>query len=197
MNFIQFLFTKTFLKHALLSVGLIVVLCFAYLFWLNYYTNHDQRIAVPDLAKLNTDQVIAELEKLDLRMKVIDSTSYNPDFPPRTVIEQDPDAGKFVKENRQIYVKINRSGYSKVLVPNLVYKTRRQAEPTLKAMGFKIGEIIYKPNLARDMVLELQHNGKTINSGTQLMKTSTIDIVVGDGKRPSDDNTSNDSTPQP
>lgn len=180
MSFIKFLFTKTFLKHLLLAILLVVSLCFLYLFWLNYYTNHDQKIAVPDLAKLSLVEVDEQLEELDLRRRIIDSTNYNPDFPPRTVIEQDPAAGKFVKENRQIYIKINASNYSEVVVPNLVNKTRRQAEPTLKALGFQIGEITYRPNIATDMVLELRYKGEKLESGTKLRKTSKIDLVLGD-----------------
>jgi len=33
-----------------------------------------------------------------------------------------------------------------------------------------------------DQVLELRHNGKELKPGTMLMKTSIIDLVVGDGK---------------
>lgn len=194
MNFFKFLFTKTFLKHAALSALLVLVLCFVYLFWLDYYTNHDQQIKVPDLAKMDVNQVQSTLDELDLRMKMIDSTSYNPNFPPKTVIEQDPAPGKFVKENRQIYIKLNPSGYGMIQVPNLVHKTRRQAEPTLIALGFKIGNISYQPNIARDMVLELRHDGKKINSGKKLKKTSSIDLVLGDGNRPGSIDTTTDAT---
>lgn len=180
MSFIKFLFTKTFLKHLLLAISLIVALCFVYLFWLSYYTNHGQKIEVPDLAKLSLVEVDEKLEELDLRRKLIDSSSYNPNFPPRSVIEQDPAAGKFVKENRQIYIKLNPSGYGEIVIPNLINKTKRQVEPTLKALGFKIGDITYRPHIATDMVLELRHKGEKIEAGTALMKTSVIDLVLGD-----------------
>ncbi|MGJ8685021.1 MAG: PASTA domain-containing protein [Nonlabens sp.] len=180
MSFIKFLFTKTFLKHLLLAAGLIVALCFLYLFWLSYYTNHGQKIEVPNLAKLSLVEVDEKLEELDLRRKLIDSSSYNPEFPPRSVIEQDPAAGKFVKENRQIYIKLNPSGYGEIQIPNLINRTRRQAEPTLKALGFKIGEVTYRPHIATDMVLELRHNGEKVEAGNSLMKTSVIDLVLGD-----------------
>ncbi|WP_438961666.1 PASTA domain-containing protein [Nonlabens sp.] len=180
MSFIKFLFTKTFLKHLLLAIGLVVTLCFVYLFWLSYYTNHGQKIEVPDLARLSLIEVDQRLEDLDLRRKLIDSSSYNPNFPPRSVIEQDPAAGKFVKENRQIYIKLNPSGYGEIVIPNLINKTKRQVEPTLKALGFKIGAITYRPHIATDMVLELRHKGEKIEAGTALMKTSVIDLVLGD-----------------
>ena len=101
------------------------------------------------------------------------------------MIEQDPLAGKFVKENRQIYIKLNASGYGKVTVPNLIYKTRRQAIPTLEALGFKIGQITYKPNIAENTVLEMRYKGATLEPGSQLSKTSTIDLVLADGNNPS------------
>lgn len=179
MSFIKFLFSKTFLKHFLLAVGLLIALCFLYLFWLSYYTNHGQKIEVPNLAKLSLVEVDERLEELDLRRKLIDSSSYNPEFPPRSVIEQDPAAGKFVKENRQIYIKLNPSGYGEIEIPNLINKTRRQAEPTLRALGFEIGEVIYRPHIATDMVLELRYKGEKIEAGKSLMKTSVIDLVLG------------------
>jgi beta-lactam-binding protein with PASTA domain len=185
MNFFRFIFTKTFWIQLVIAVVATIILCFAYLFWLDWYTNHDQRIEVPNLEKLSLTEVDEQLEVLDLRRKIIDSASYNPAYKPRTVMEQDPLAGKFVKENRQIYIKLNASGYGKVTVPNLIYKTRRQAIPTLEALGFKIGQITYKPNIAENTVLEMRYKGVTLKPGSQLSKTSTIDLVLADGNNPS------------
>jgi beta-lactam-binding protein with PASTA domain len=185
MNFFRFIFTKTFCIQVVIAVVATIILCFAYLFWLDWYTNHDQRIEVPNLEKLSLTEVDEQLEVLDLRRKIIDSASYNPAYKPRTVMEQDPLAGKFVKENRQIYIKLNASGYGKVTVPNLIYKTRRQAIPTLEALGFKIGQITYKPNIAENTVLEMRYKGVTLKPGSQLSKTSTIDLVLADGNNPS------------
>ncbi|MFT6095403.1 MAG: beta-lactam-binding protein with PASTA domain [Nonlabens sp.] len=185
MNFIRFIFTKTFWIQVVIAALVTVLLCFAYLFWLDWYTNHDQKIQVPQLEKLSLIQVNKQLKELDLRCKIIDSASFNPSYKPKTVIEQDPIAGKFVKENRQIYIKLNASGYGKVTVPNLIYKTRRLAIPTLEALGFKIGQITYQPNIAENTVLEMRYKGNILESGTQLSKTATIDLVLADGNNPS------------
>jgi beta-lactam-binding protein with PASTA domain len=185
MNFIRFIFTKTFWIQVVIAALVTVLLCFAYLFWLQWYTNHDQKIQVPQLEKLSLIQVNKQLKELDLRCKIIDSASFNPSYKPKTVIEQDPIAGKFVKENRQIYIKLNASGYGKVTVPNLIYKTRRLAIPTLEALGFKIGQITYQPNIAENTVLEMRYKGNILESGTQLSKTATIDLVLADGNNPS------------
>ncbi|WP_247672615.1 PASTA domain-containing protein [Aquimarina sp. MMG016] len=164
-----------------MAVALTVILCFLALEWLDSTTNHDQRIVVPSLSKKPIDEAQALLEEKDLRLKVReDSASFNPDYPKYSIIEQNPAPGSMVKENRKIYVTLNPSGYRKIEVPNVVQQTRRQAEPLLVASGFKIGKITYQPNMS-DQVLELRYKGKTLKPGTMLMKTSTIDLVVGDG----------------
>ncbi|TSE06490.1 MULTISPECIES: PASTA domain-containing protein [Aquimarina] len=179
----KFVYSKIFLIQLVIAVAMIAILSYVALQWLEGTTNHDQRIVVPSLSKKTLDEVGKVLEEKDLRYEVQDSASFNPDFPRYSVIEQNPVAGSEVKENRKIYVTLNPSGYRKIEVPEVIQRTRRQAEPKLIALGFKIGTVTYQPNIARDMVLELRHKGKRLKPGTKLMKTSTIDLVLGDGKR--------------
>ena len=182
MTFIKFLFTKTFLKQLLIAVIALGVLIFLTLTWLDSSTNHDQKIRVPSLAKMSLIDVEDKLNEIDLRFEILDSSNYNPDFPKYSVIEQIPKAGEYVKENRKIYLTLNRSGYPFIVIPDVVGRTRRQAEPTLIAMGFKIGKITYRPYIAEDEVLEIRNKGKKINPGDELQKTEVIDLVLGDGE---------------
>ena len=182
MTFIKFLFTKVFLKQLSIAIIALLGLVFIVLFWLKFTTNHDQKIEVPNLAKMSLDTAENKLNELYLRFEVIDSSNYNPDFPKYSVIEQIPKAGEFVKENRKIYLTLNRSGYVYLKIPEVVGKTRRQAEPTLISMGFEIGTITYKSYIALDEVLELSYKGKKLKSGEKIQKTSVIDLVLGDGE---------------
>ena len=182
MTFIKFLFTKVFLKQLSIAIIALLGLVFIVLFWLKFTTNHNQKIEVPNLAKMSLDTAENKLIELDLRLEVIDSSNYNPDFPKYSVIEQIPKAGEFVKENRKIYLTLNRSGYVYLKIPEVVGKTRRQAEPTLISMGFEIGTITYKSYIALDEVLELSYKGKKLKSGEKIQKTSVIDLVLGDGE---------------
>ncbi|SDR66518.1 PASTA domain-containing protein [Gillisia sp. Hel1_33_143] len=181
MGLFKFIFSKTFVIQLVLAVIVLVVLAFLTMKWLDLSTNQDQRIEVPDLAKLSLDKVETKLEELDLRYEILDSANFNPDYPRYSVIDQVPLAGKFVKENRKIYINLNPSGYRKIEVPDLIRRTRRQAEPTLRSLGFTIGDVTYKPDIAKDAVLELRHKGALLKPGTELMKTSVIDLVLGDG----------------
>ena len=182
MSFIKFLFTRVFIKQLLIA-GIALFTCvILMLFWLKSNTNHNQKIEVPNLDRLSLDMAKEKLAELDLRFVVLDSSNYNPNFPKYSVIEQIPEAGEFVKENRKIYLTLNRSGYVFLEVPNVIGKTRRQAAPTLVSMGFEIGKIEYSSYIALDEVLEMSYKGKKIRPGDQLQKTSVIDFVLGDGE---------------
>ncbi len=181
MSFIKFLLTKTFLKQLGYAVLVLIGISMLILGWLRISTNHGQKIPVPDLAKMTLDEASAALDELDLKYEIMDTTNYNPDFPNLTVIEQIPKAGRFVKEDRKIYLSINRSGYPMIEIPAVLGKTLRQAEPGLKAVGFQIGKIRYRKYIAKDEVLEISHEGKKLEPGEKLQKTSVIDLVLGDG----------------
>lgn len=194
MSFVKFLVSKAFVKQIVLAVIIVVALIFLTKWWLGSTTNHDERIAVPNVKGMTLDLVSQELENADLRYFIIDSANFNPDYPKYSVIEQEPNAGKFVKENRQIYLVLNPSGFQKMTVPPIIGKTRRQAEPTLKALGFEIGKITYVDWIGEDEVRDLRHKGKKVKPGERLEKTSVIDLVLGNGKGDYRDAISGDSS---
>lgn len=183
MGFFKFLFSKAFLLQLLLAFVVIVILGFLTMQWLSYNTNHDEHIDVPDLSRMSLDVVQDKLDEMNLSYNVLDSANYNPDFPKYAVIEQTPAPGKKVKEKRTIYLTLNKSGYAEIEIPDLIHNTKRQAIPTLRSLGFEIGEITYKPDIARDAVLELRANGKTLKAGDKLKKTTEIDLVLGEGTK--------------
>lgn len=180
MTFFKFLITKEFLKQLLYAGLVFTVLMFLLLWWMSITTNHNQKIEVPNLAKLSIDKVEDVLNELDLRYEVLDSANFNPDYPRFTIIEQIPRPGKFVKEDRKIYLTINPSGYRKIKVPEVLGITARQARPTLLAMGFQIGKVSTRAHIS-DHVLEMRYKGEELMPGTEIPKTSVIDLIVGDG----------------
>ena len=183
MNFFRFFFSKLFLWQ-LLWASLVVVLVVGLSFWgLNRYTQHGETIQVPDVEALSLETVSTVFEQQELRYEVLDSAKFNPAYPPYAVIEQYPTAGSDVKRGRKIYLTINPSGYRKLSVPNVIQITKRNAETRLTAVGFEMGKITYRNNIGKDMVLEIRYQGKKIEPGIILPKTSKIDLVLGNGKR--------------
>ena len=183
MNFIKFLFSKSFIKQLILAFIVLVVLGFLALKWLKSYTNHGTFVTVPELRGQTFDAAQVLINDYDLRSEVQDSSNYNPNYPKGAVIEQDPLGGSQVKQDRKIYLILNPSGYRSFAVPDVIRRTFRQTKPTLQALGFQIGLLTYKDDLGKDEVLEIRYKGQIIEAGTMLPKTSKIDLVLGNGIR--------------
>jgi beta-lactam-binding protein with PASTA domain len=180
MSLKEYLKSKVFAVQVFVALLILFVLGYLFMHWLTFTTDHGNEITVPNLAKMTEEQVEETVDDLDLDYVLLDSVDFNPAFPKHTVVEQDPMPGAKVKKNRKIYIKINSSGFNMVRIPNLIQKTYRQAVPTLKSLGLEPGEITYKPDFA-EVVLEMYCNGKKLNPGDKIFKSSKIDLVIGDG----------------
>jgi len=182
MSFFQYLKSKEFLRTIISIVVLVVLLIFGLMKWLDSYTKHDEKIKVPNLEQLSLSETQKELKELNLNFVVIDSASFNPKFPPKSVIEQNPIAGDFVKENRKIYVTLNPSGYRNIVIPNVLEGiTKRSVVIQLKSLGFRIGADIYISGAYKDVVRGLEVNGKRVNPGEKLPKNTVIHLVLEEG----------------
>ena len=162
------------------SFTLIVFIGYAVIYYIKIFLYHFVKNYNIEISY--NEQAEEKLSVVDLDYIILDTVDFKPDFPKLTIVEQEPKAGAKVKEGRKIYIKINASKYTMVTVPDLIEKTYRQAVPTLKAIGLLEGTITYKPYLGKDMVLELRQNGKKLKAGDKVLKSSKIDLVLGDGK---------------
>lgn len=183
INFFRFFFSKLFLKQLLWAALLLVLFVCLSFYGLKKFTQHRENIQVPDIEALDIQTIASVLDQYELRFEVLDSTKFNPLYPAFSIIEQFPLAGSDVKKGRKIYLTINPSGFRKLSVPDVIQITKRNAETKLTAVGFQLGEITYRNNIGKDMVLQIRYQGKAIKPGTVLPKTSKIDLVLGNGKR--------------
>ncbi|MGI9533057.1 PASTA domain-containing protein [Lutimonas sp.] len=181
MNLLQYLKSKEFLRTIILVVAISLILLFGLFKWLHSYTKQDEKIEVPNLEMLSLAETEKVLEEHKLNFVVIDSASFNPKFPAKSVIEQNPLPGDFVKENRKIYLTLNPSNYRKVTIPNVLDQTKRQVVIQLKSLGFRIGKERYIKDLGRDVVRKLEIGRKEVKPGQKLPKNTVIDLVLGDG----------------
>ena len=183
MSLIKFATSKTFLKQLIFAVVGLVVFVFIIMKWLNISTNHSQKIEVPNMQKMSLANVQKTLDELELNFVILDSASYNPNYPSKAVIEQTPEAGDFVKEGRKIYLTLNPSTYADVIIPNLFGRTKRQAISQLIAIGFRIdSKSVYVSDIAKDVVRGLKFKGKELKEGDKIPKNSVITLKLGDGR---------------
>jgi beta-lactam-binding protein with PASTA domain len=182
MSIFKFMKSTSFFKQVAIIVVVSLLLVFVLKWWLGFTTNHDQKIEVPDLNRMELTEAGKKLQEVDLTFIVIDSTRYNPEYPNKSVIEQNPEAGDFVKEKRKIYLTVNPSKYNDVVLPDLNGRTKRQAITHLLSIGFRIGESFYVRDIGKDVVRGMKYNGSNLKPGEKLPKNSVIDLVLGDGK---------------
>lgn len=171
---------KFFLLNLVVAVIIIIAIGVIVLFQLDTYTHHGESIAVPEFSDMTPSEAEALAKHHNLKIKVIDSL-YDDHAKPGVVLEQYPENGARVKENRLIHLTINAQSPEKLVFPNLKNSAFRQTLQTLESRGFKIGRIEYGDSEFKNLVLKLKHNGSDVEPGTLLPKGTAIDIVLGNG----------------
>jgi len=175
-----------FITHRPLWVNILVGIALALgifaliLLSLGWLTGHGKAATVPSVTGKNYEEARKILKKAGFDVEIQDSV-YVDTTKPLTVIKQLPDADEVVKSNRTIFLIISRAVPPLVEMPNLLGYSYRNAEMVLKNMDLKIGDTTFKPDFAKNAILEQHYNGSPITPGTQIRKGSTISLVLGDG----------------
>ena len=171
---------KNLYKHLLFS-GLSLILLFViWLKYLDFYTNHNTFIKVPDLKGIHITDLDSLLDSYSLRYVIIDSV-FDESIKRGLVVNQDPLPNTNVKENRRIYLTINSIATRKINFPNVFDLTLRQAVRELQRNGLGIGKLEYQADIATNKVLAYKLNGIPIEIGQELYYGSIIDLVVAQG----------------
>jgi beta-lactam-binding protein with PASTA domain len=195
MSLFKYLTSRTFFTQVFLAATIVVVFTFLVIQFLDFRTNHGQEIKVPDLSKMKLEIAEEKLNELDLEVFLLDTVEFNADFPPFTILEQDPKAGSLVKDGRKVYVKLNAGEFTDITIPEFKDKTFRQISATIKSLTLKEGKITYKPHIAKDIVLQIFQDGRRLRAGDKVKKNSTLDFVLGDGKEVFDEETFSSEEP--
>ena len=182
MNFLRFLFSKKFLRHFLISIGIGLVLIWLILQSLAWYTKHNEYIIVPDYRGLYFTEVQSNSENNNYQFKVIDSI-FDADKPKGSILSQDPFPGAKVKKNRMVYLTITSMVPEKTTMPELRDLTLRQAQSMLESAGLKLGKLSYIKSFDEDAVQNQFFKGRLIKAGTELDKGSVITLTVGMGAK--------------
>jgi len=182
MDFFQFLFSKKFIKHLLIAIGITIVLILLTLKSLSWYTKHDEYIIVPDFRGTYLQEVVGNPDNRDYQFSVVDSI-FDPKSPLGTVLSQDPSPGSKVKRNRNIYLTITSFVPEKTKMPDLRDLTLRQSQSILESAGLRLGKLFYIRSFDEDAVQNQLFEGRPIQAGTMIDKGSVIDLTVGMGSR--------------
>lgn len=176
----KFITDRPLWVNILAGVVLALLLFFLFLSSLNWITGHGKASTVPSVTGKSFEDARKVLKKAGFDVEIQDSI-YVDTAKPLSVLKQIPDADEVVKSNRTVYLVINRSIPPEMEMPNLVGYSFRNAEMVLKNMDLRIGDTTFKPDFARNAVLEQRYNGAIIAPGTKIRKGSVISLVLGDG----------------
>ncbi|NVK05116.1 MAG: PASTA domain-containing protein [Flavobacteriia bacterium] len=181
MKIIRFLKSRT-LGFNLIVMGVIAIAgIFVLRMWLASITDHGEVVIVPDLTGMSLNMVEEDLSGLSLTFEVLDSSEFSTRYEPGSVVMQYPAAGAEVKMNRRIMLTLNPMNERKLALPNIVDIPRVDAQYRLESRGFKIGQIRYYPDIAKDNVLWVEMNGVKVEPDALYSKGTAFDLVLGAG----------------
>lgn len=180
MGFINFIFSKLFLINLAIVGVLVVPACVGLFYFLDTYTEHDITVETPDFIGMTIGEIEAFADTNHLEFEIIDSL-YSDELPKGTVAAQEPVPGYKVKRGRMIYVTINALLPKQVSIPDVRNLSLRQAKAVLESVGLKLGDLEYRPDIAKNAVLGQKIKGKEAKKGEMTFSGTVVDLVLGDG----------------
>ena len=170
---------KLYINIAVL-ITLSIVLLIGVVYSLDSFTRHGDEIEVPDFAGYYLDEIENEALYSDFKFTITDSI-FNKDAEKGSIFAQIPEAGSMVKSGRNIYLTVIAKMPEMVEVPELIDLSIRSAKSKLQTYGIEILKLSYIPNIAKDAVIEVKHNGEEIFAGDRLEKGAGVELVLGLG----------------
>jgi beta-lactam-binding protein with PASTA domain len=92
------------------------------------------------------------------------------------VIDQSPTAKQLVKPNRKVYLTVNTESTPKVVVPNVVNLSYRNARLQLENHGLTVGSTSYESDRFRNTILR-----QSIAAEDTVARGTAVNLVVSDG----------------
>ncbi|MBM3412041.1 MAG: PASTA domain-containing protein [Bacteroidetes bacterium] len=162
------------------GVVVAVVLFGLFLLSLEWLTDQRKIATIPSLVGKSLEEAKSILDSTGFDWEVQDSV-YVDSIPPLQIVKQFPDADEVVKANRTILLIIRSVEPPLMEMPNLIGYSFRNAEVVLNTMDLRVKDTLFRPDFARNAVLEQRYNGQQIAPGTKIKKGTGITLVLGDG----------------
>lgn len=109
---------QRFLIHLVLIALFFILVLFLTMQWLKSYTNHGQKLELPNYIGQKIDDAIDDANSNTFEIIVNDSI-HKVGQPGGLILQQNPKGGSIVKENRKIYVMVTKHKADLVMSENL------------------------------------------------------------------------------
>lgn len=151
-------------------------------------TRHGARCTVPDFSGIALADAEQLAKKHDLELHINDSL-FVPAYEGGIILDQLPKGGVEVKPGRTVYITINSFRQKMVPVPYVASRSLRQAKNMLEIAGLEIKELIYRPDMATNYVLEEFYERQQILADSRIEAEMGSGITLYVGVEPSENNT--------
>lgn len=165
-----------------LAIALLVCIPVILFNTLDAYTHHGEKVSVPSVEGMKYYEAEALLDQNGFVAVIADST-YKKSAKPGAVLDQTPKAGSLIKQGRIVYLTVNLNGEPLVKMPDLVDNSSfREAEITLKALGFKLTAPTYVEGVEKDRVLKIKQGKRDVKAGEMISKERALTLFIGAGE---------------
>ncbi len=158
-------------------IGIVVALAFNNII-LPLYVNWNDEIRVPSLTHTDLDKAAKILNERSLEWTIKD-TIFRRDIPSNFIMDQYPEAGQMVKENRKIQLTINLPP-AKLEMPDLIAFTERQAVISIDRLGLVLVETRRDSSDLYERTVVMK---QSVVAGMPVAPGDSIMITVSLGKR--------------
>ena len=176
----KFITQKPLWVNLLAAIALVLILLLLFFGSLGWITGHGDIKKIPLVVGKNIEEAKKILEAQGFDVQVQDSV-YIDTTARAAVIKQSPEADEEVKVSRTVFLTINRTIAPLVDMPDLRGFSFLSAKLYLQSLGLKLGDTSYRPDIARNSVLDQLFNNNNIKPGTKINMGSIISLVLGDG----------------
>ncbi len=159
------------------AIGIVVALALNNII-LPLYVNWNDEIRVPSLTHTDLNKATEILKERRLEWTIKD-TIFRRDIPSRFIMDQYPEAGQMVKENRKIQLTINLPP-AKLEMPDIIAITERQAKIALERLGLILVETLSDSSDLYERTVVI---GQSVIAGMPVAPGDSISITVSLGKR--------------
>ncbi len=186
---LRFLVSKEFIKQLAYVLLFLALVVFAVLTWLKSYTNHGQQLELADYTNTQLSDAMKDAEGKTFKIIVSDST-HIVGKSGGLILDQNPEPGSKVKENRKIYVTTTKYSPDQISIKDLplLYGTdydqavsdlkSRFIYASIKSRKYDAGQ----PN----HILEVWYDGRMIidkngiKSNVQIEKGGKMSFVISE-----------------
>lgn len=186
-DLVEFIFSKVFVKQIGLIFVFYIAVALILLLWLRFYTNHGQKLELPDYRNKPYEKSELDARKKKFQL-LIDDSIHVVGRKGGIIIDQNPKPGSKVKENRKIYVLVTKYSPDKIKLeelPSLYGRSFDTKKKELELIGIRSRVTGYEYDKGEpNYILKVYYRGRPIitsegnTSGIQIDKGGILDFVL-------------------